>query len=222
MRTRRELCGADRVPGQVQIREVRIADLPAIAELHRQAFPESVLGRLGSEAVRRSYAWQLDGPHELTALAGVVDGQIAGFLFGGVFRGSTIGFLRRDKWFLVGQVLRHPGVFVRGLGRDRHRSGPPAPRRPPSSARCREPCGRSGAFVRGAVDRRRPSRAGQRSRSPPHGRGHTAGPSRRLRGHAPFGASRQRAGGRVLSVARLGPGARTGPVSGRVACESGD
>lgn len=116
---------ASRSPGvpsarrEVHIRDVRPEDLPVIAELHRQAFPESVLGRLGSEAVRRSYTWQLDGPHEVTALVGVVDGRIAGFLFGGIFRGSMIGFLRRDKWFLAGQVLRHPGLLAGPLGRDR-------------------------------------------------------------------------------------------------------
>lgn len=103
----------------VDVRAVTPADLTSIARLHLQAFPESVLGQLGVEAVRRNYAWQLDGPHELTALVGVVDGQVAGFLFGGVFRGSTIGFLRAEKWYLVGEVLRHPTILRGRVGRNR-------------------------------------------------------------------------------------------------------
>jgi len=106
--------------GRARIRDVVESDLAEIARLHIDAFPESVLGRVGVEAVRRSYAWQLNGPHELTALVGVVDDdRIAGFLFGGVFRGSTIGFLRKEKWFLARQVLRHPGLVRGRLGRDR-------------------------------------------------------------------------------------------------------
>jgi ribosomal protein S18 acetylase RimI-like enzyme len=83
------------------------------------AFPDSVLGRLGVEAVRRNYRWQLDGPHDVTAIVGVVDGAVHGFLFGGVFRGSTIGFVKREKWFLAGRVLRHPSIVAGRLGRDR-------------------------------------------------------------------------------------------------------
>lgn len=101
------------------VRDAGRSDLQRIAELHVDAFPESVLGRLGVEAVRRSYEWQLDGPHDTTALVAEVDGRVAGFLFGGVFRGSSIGFVKREKWFLAGQVLRHPAVVRGELGRDR-------------------------------------------------------------------------------------------------------
>jgi ribosomal protein S18 acetylase RimI-like enzyme len=102
-----------------EVRAIVRSDLPRIAELHVEAFPDSVLGRLGSEAVRRNYEWQLDGPHELTALAGLSDGELCGFLFGGVFRGSTIGFVKREKWFLASQVIRHPSVLAGRLGRGR-------------------------------------------------------------------------------------------------------
>ena len=83
------------------------SDLAEVARVHISAFPESELGRMGPEAVRRSYLWQFEGPHDLTALGAWSDGVLVGFLFGGVFRGSTIGFVKRERWFLLGQVLRH-------------------------------------------------------------------------------------------------------------------
>ena len=116
------------------------SDLAEVARVHISAFPESELGRMGPEAVRRSYLWQFEGPHDLTALGAWSDGVLVGFLFGGVFRGSTIGFVKRERWFLLGQVLRHPGVIVRraSLGRlklaakllVRRTPAPPASERP--------------------------------------------------------------------------------------------
>jgi ribosomal protein S18 acetylase RimI-like enzyme len=38
------------------------------------------------------------------------------FLFGGVFRGSTIGFVKKERLFLIGRVLRHPLVLSRSVG----------------------------------------------------------------------------------------------------------
>lgn len=88
-------------------------DLAEVAAVHLLAFPTSELTRLGAEAVRRSYRWQLEGPHDVTAL-GVRDGdRLVGFLFGGVFRGATIGFLRREWPFLVRSILRHPVTYLR-------------------------------------------------------------------------------------------------------------
>lgn len=101
------------------VRDVVPGDLQRIAELHVKAFPDSALGRLGVEAVRRNYAWQLEGPHDLTALACGDGGRIDGFLFGGVFRGSTIGFLKRNRWYLAGQVVRHPSLLAGRVGWDR-------------------------------------------------------------------------------------------------------
>lgn len=34
-----------------------------VAGVHVAAFPSSALTRLGSEAVRRYYLWQIEGPH---------------------------------------------------------------------------------------------------------------------------------------------------------------
>lgn len=105
--------------GDVEVRDVVPADLPDVARLHLQAFPDSVLGDLGEEAVRRSYQWQLDGPHDLTALVATVDATTMGFLFGGVFRGSTIGFVKSQRWFLARRVATHPRILLRGVGWNR-------------------------------------------------------------------------------------------------------
>jgi len=105
--------------GAVKVCEASEADLAAVAALHVQAFPDSVLGELGVEAVRRSYRWQLNGPHDLTALVTTRSGTVNGFLFGGVFRGSTIGFVKAEKWYLVTRVARHPKILLRGVGRKR-------------------------------------------------------------------------------------------------------
>ena len=108
-------------PAAVSVRPARDADLLAVAELHVAAFPESVLGQLGVEAVRRNYVWQLHGPHDVTALVAELGDRPVGFLFGGVFRGSTIGFVKSQKFFLAGQVLRHPRVLLDRIGLDRIR-----------------------------------------------------------------------------------------------------
>jgi len=101
----------------VKIRDAEEQDLAAVARLHVQAFPTSVLGALGQEVVRRNYLWQLDGPHDLTAIVAEDEhGNVLGFLFGGVFRGSTIGFIKREKWFLLRRVLTHPQFLLRRVG----------------------------------------------------------------------------------------------------------
>ncbi len=101
------------------VREVTESDLPTVARLHVQAFPDSVLGKLGAEAVRRNYLWQLTGPHDLTALVATHDDVVLGFLFGGLFRGSTIGFVKKEKWFLARRVLTRPAILFRSVGRNR-------------------------------------------------------------------------------------------------------
>lgn len=104
---------------ELRVREVAPADLLDVARLHRQAFPDSVLSELGEEAVRRSYRWQMEGPHDLTAIVAVEGDITRGFLFGGVFRGSTIGFVKSERWFLVRRVAANPKVLMRGVGWNR-------------------------------------------------------------------------------------------------------
>lgn len=95
------------------------ADLPAVARCHLAAFPDSALSKLGTEAVRRYYEWQLLGPHDSVALAAILDGELVGFCFGGVFRGALSGFVRKNRQFLAWRILTHPWLVANPLVRDR-------------------------------------------------------------------------------------------------------
>ena len=107
-----------RAPATI-VRDLTQADLDAIALVHGAAFPDSALAKLGHEAVRRYYEWQLVGPHEGVALGASIDGRLAGFCFGGVFRSSMGGFLRRNRGFLALRVLARPWLLAAPLFRDR-------------------------------------------------------------------------------------------------------
>lgn len=97
---------------EIKVRDLGVEDLDAVAEAHERSFPESALGHLGHEAVVRYYRWQLIGPHDVDALAAVDDhDHLLGYLVGGRFRGSTVGFVKGNAPFLVGRVLRHPSVL---------------------------------------------------------------------------------------------------------------
>lgn len=98
-------------------------DLPEVARIHRLAFPGSALTALGDEAVRRYYLWQIDGPHDCTALKATVDGRISGFCFSGVFRGALGGFLQAHRNYLALRVLTHPWLIANPFFRDRLLSG---------------------------------------------------------------------------------------------------
>lgn len=111
----------------ITICPMKPADLSQVAAIHRAAFADSALTRLGTEAVRRYYEWQLCGPHEVAALAAWLAGQpdqpptLAGFCFGGVFRGATGGFVRKNRVYLAGLLARRPWLVFNPLFRDRLR-----------------------------------------------------------------------------------------------------
>ena len=105
------------------IRKIRAEDLPDVAAVHMLAFPESALTRLGVEAVRRYYEWQLLGPHEVTALGAYVNAELVGFCFGGIFRGAMSGFVRKNRKFLIGRVLARPWLVTNPLFRSRLTAG---------------------------------------------------------------------------------------------------
>lgn len=98
-------------------------DVAAMAALHGRVFPDSVLTRLGPEALRRYYRWQVDGPHQVEAF-GVFDrGRLLGLVVGGRFQGSMIGFVKREAPHLAARVVRHPSLLVEARGQRAVRSG---------------------------------------------------------------------------------------------------
>lgn len=103
----------------ILIRNVSESDLLEITSIHMSAFPESALTKLGKEAVRRYYHWQLHGPHDCYAIAAYDVDQMLGFCFGGVFRGALVGFLQKNKQFLFWRVLLRPWLLFNEIFRDR-------------------------------------------------------------------------------------------------------
>lgn len=90
-------------------------DLREIARIHLAAFPKSALGQLGEEIVTRYYRWQLQGPHDAVAIGVYCKENLAGFCFGGVFRGALSGFLQRNRNFLVLHILLRPWLIANPL-----------------------------------------------------------------------------------------------------------
>lgn len=103
----------------VEIREIQVENLPRVTEIHLHAFQDRALSSLGKEAVRRYYEWLLTGPHDAIAL-GAFEGQnLIGYCFAGLFRGALSGFLRKNRWYLILQVLSRPWLLGNSLIRDR-------------------------------------------------------------------------------------------------------
>lgn len=103
----------------INIRLLNQSDLPSVALLYVAAFPDSALTKLGVEAVRRYYEWQLIGPHDVDALGAFYNDRLVGFCFAGIFRGAMSGFLQRNWLFLTGCVLIRPWLILNPVFRDR-------------------------------------------------------------------------------------------------------
>jgi ribosomal protein S18 acetylase RimI-like enzyme len=99
-----------------QLRDLEKNGLEHVARIHKLAFPESALTKLGTEAVRRYYEWQLNGPHDCYAI-GIFDREdnLVGFCFAGVFRGSLSGYLEKNKVFLLLWLVFHPWLVFNPL-----------------------------------------------------------------------------------------------------------
>jgi ribosomal protein S18 acetylase RimI-like enzyme len=108
-----------REASDTRIFPLQSTDLDAIAAVHRAAFPSSALSKIGAPAVRRYYAWQLEGAAELYAFGLKSGTALAGFCFGGIFPQAISGFLDRNKFFLATQLLLRPKLaaefLVRGV-----------------------------------------------------------------------------------------------------------
>jgi ribosomal protein S18 acetylase RimI-like enzyme len=110
-------------PSSGVIKNLKMSDLAGVADVHLAAFPDSALTMLGREAVRRYYEWQLVGPHDITALGAFIGQEIKGFCFGGIFRGALSGFLRKNRPYLIWQVLTHPQLVSHPIFRERLNTG---------------------------------------------------------------------------------------------------
>lgn len=62
----------------LDIRPLTVEDLLDVAHIHIQAFPDSALTKLGREAVRRYYEWQIVGPHDALNIGVFAQNEILG------------------------------------------------------------------------------------------------------------------------------------------------
>jgi len=134
---------------QISVRALAKEELAAVAAIHLAAFPDSALGSLGAEAVRRYYEWQLIGPHDASAYTAVCGSELAGFCFGGIFRGALSGFLQKNRDYLAWRVATHPWLIFNPLFRDKLVNGLNALRRfskPSSPAAATAPPKKKKAF----------------------------------------------------------------------------
>lgn len=103
----------------MEIRNLQSSDLPAVAKVHKSAFPGRALTLLGEEAIGRYYHWVIDGPNDVTAIGLFSTGQLLGFCFGGVFRDTLGGFLANNRQFLLRHIITHPWLATNALFRER-------------------------------------------------------------------------------------------------------
>ena len=95
------------------IRTLSVEDLSEVAQIHIAAFPDSALSALGDRTIWRYYHWLLTGPHD-AFMIGIWDkDSLEGFSFGGVFRGALTGFIKKNKWYLISQVLLRPWIVFK-------------------------------------------------------------------------------------------------------------
>jgi ribosomal protein S18 acetylase RimI-like enzyme len=124
--------------GNPTLRTLTLDDVAEVTRVHLLAFPESALSRLGRVTVARYYAWQFQGPNDLyaTGLFDEGEGTLLGYCFGGVFRDSLSGFMRRNLFLIGSRLLLRPWLlsdpmfqdrFATGLFVLRKRKGPSAP-----------------------------------------------------------------------------------------------
>jgi ribosomal protein S18 acetylase RimI-like enzyme len=107
----------------IEIRDLRARDLADVSRIHLLAFRDSALTALGEGALVRYYDWQLNGPHDVSAFAAFRNEEMAGFCFGGVFRGALSGFLQKNRTYLALRVATHPWLVFNPLFRDKLASG---------------------------------------------------------------------------------------------------
>ncbi|MEY4686493.1 MAG: hypothetical protein RIR76_516 [Verrucomicrobiota bacterium] len=92
----------------IHLRPLGRGDLAAVAGLHRAAFPEAAMSRLGPDIVERYYLWLMYGPHDADGWGAFEAREMVGFCFSGIWRGAEAGFVRDSKVALAAAILRRP------------------------------------------------------------------------------------------------------------------
>jgi GNAT superfamily N-acetyltransferase len=105
---------------RAKLRTVVDANVPEIAHVHLDSFPDSALTKLGAEAVCRYYSWLLDPSHEAVRASGAyIDDKCVGYSFSGLFNASTSGFISRNRNLLARRLLLRPWLLFDPMFRSR-------------------------------------------------------------------------------------------------------
>lgn len=110
---------AQQQTNNLTIRCITAKDLPAVAQIHMLAFPDSALTALGRLAVQRYYQWQLIGPHNCYPILALSQSHSVGLCFAGIFRGALSGFINHNWSFLLLLIVRRPWLLSNPLFRER-------------------------------------------------------------------------------------------------------
>lgn len=107
----------------VDIRRLKLDDLPEVVRIHQCAFPNAALTQLGFKAIHRYYRWLMEGPHDADCLGAFSGSQLLGFCFGGVWRGVESGYVRANAAFLMFLILVRPWLLLAPQFRQRIKLG---------------------------------------------------------------------------------------------------
>jgi len=107
------------LPDSITLRPLVLDDINSVAQIHLDAFPKRALSVLGEESIRRYYTWLLLGPHEAYKIGTFINGQMAGYCFGGKFNGALSGFLRKNQDYLRTYLITHPWLLFSSIVRQR-------------------------------------------------------------------------------------------------------
>ncbi|MCX7829469.1 MAG: GNAT family N-acetyltransferase [Acidobacteria bacterium] len=98
---------------KVSLRNMELKDLEEVARVHQEAFGNSFLTALGREAIKRYYDYQLTSGYRFHPILTKIDGKIIGFCFGGHYKNSLKGYLRRNFSFLFFLLLFKPWIIFK-------------------------------------------------------------------------------------------------------------
>ena len=94
------------------IRQLTRADLPAVAAIHKAAFPQAAISRFGTDAAKRYYETLMTGPYTVAGF-GVFDADVLlGYGFVGPRHTAVRIYVLRNLCYLMGCLLMHPWMLA--------------------------------------------------------------------------------------------------------------
>lgn len=116
----------------VVVGPIRAGDVPALAALHKKAFPDFFLSSLGEPFLRQFYAGFPADPTAVSVVARSESGRVLGAAVGTTEPAGFFSRLLRRRWLpfalaSVGQAMRHPSSVPRLLRAVRYRGGSHTP-----------------------------------------------------------------------------------------------